>query len=449
MSYDLVVKGGLVVTAEESFVADVGVSGERIAAIGSDLEGARELHARGLYVLPGAIDGHIHLTDPSFLPYTLPTADSFATASVAAAFGGVTTLVDFAQPDVGQPLLEELERRRSDADGETVLDYALHLNLRDPDPARLAEFPAVFERGVPSFKLFMAYEGYRLPDMAVFRAMEAVAARNGLAIVHAENEDVILELGTRLAAEGKTGPRWLRAMCPAVAEGEAVHRAIALAELAGARVLVFHISCAEGVREVRLAKERGQAVLGEATSQHLVLTDELLQDDGFHAQSLGVRPPIRDEAHQRELWRGLTDGALDIVSTDHCPRHPLETEHPPGASGIEPRLSLVHEFGVRTGRISLERWVDVCCTAPAEVFALPRKGKLRPGYDADIVLFDPEKEVALSPQTLHSPIGFTSYEGFTVRGFPATTVSRGEVIVEGGAFVGAPGRGRFLERGYE
>ncbi len=449
MSYDLVVKGGLVVTAEESFLADVAVAGERIAAIGSDLDGARELNARGLYVLPGAIDGHIHLTDPTFLPYTLPTADSFATASVAAAFGGVTTLVDFAQPDVGQPLLEELERRRSDADGQTVLDYALHLNLRDPDPARLTEIPAVFERGVPSFKLFMAYDGYRLPDMAIFRAMEAVAAQGGLAIVHAENEDVVLELGQRLAAEGKTGPRWLRAMCPAVAEGEAVHRAIALAELAGARVLVFHISCAEGVREVRLAKERGQAVLGEATSQHLVLTDELLQDDGFHAQSLAVRPPIRDESHQRELWRGLADGALDIVSTDHCPRHPLETHHPPGASGIEPRLALVHEFGVRTGRIGLSRWVEVCCTAPAEIFALPRKGKIRPGYDADIVLFDPEKEVTLSPEALHSPIGFSSYDGVTVRGFPVTTISRGEVIVEAGAFVGAPGRGRFLERGYE
>lgn len=447
MAYDLVVKGGLVVTAEESFVADVAVTGERIAAVGAGLSGERELDARGLYVLPGAIDGHIHLTDPTFPPYTLPTADSFATASVAAAFGGVTTLLDFAQPAVGQPLLEELERRRSDADGQTILDYGLHLNLRDPDPARLAEIPAVFERGVPSFKLFMAYDGYRLPDMAIFRAMEAVAARNGLAIAHAENEDVVLELGQRLAAEGKTGPRWLRAMCPSVMEGEAVHRAIALAELAGARLLVFHISCAEGVREVGLAKGRGQAVLGEATSQHLVLTDALLQDDGFHAQSLAVRPPIRGPEHQAELWRGLGDGTLDIVSTDHCPRHPLETHHPPGASGIEVRLALVHTFGVRAGLIDLRRWVEVCCTAPADIFALPQKGRLQPGRDADIVLFDPEREVALSPEALHSPIGFTSYEGVTVRGFPVVTISRGEVIVDHGTLLAEPGRGRFLERG--
>ena len=448
MSYDLVVKGGLVVTAEESFAADVAVAGERIAAIGAGLAGERELDARGLYVLPGAIDGHIHLTDPTFPPYAPQTADSFASASVAAAFGGVTTLVDFAQPAVGQRLVEELERRRSDADGQTILDYALHLNLRDADPARLAEIPEVFARGVPTFKLFMAYDGYRLPDIAIFRAMEAVAAQDGLTIVHAEDDDVIAELGARLAAERKTGPRWLREMCPSVAEGEAVHRSISLAHLACARLLVFHISCAEGVREVGLAKERGQAVLGEATSQHLVLTDALLQDDGFHAQSLAVRPPIRDAEHQAALWRGLADGALDIVSTDHCPRHALETHHPPGASGIEVRLALVHTFGVRTGLVDLHRWVEVCCTAPAEVFGLPSKGRLRPGHDADIVLFDPERQMTLSPETLHSPIDFTSYEGVTVSGWPVTTISRGEVIVEGGELLARPGRGRFLERGF-
>lgn len=447
MSYDLVVAGGLVVTAEEVFVADVGISGQRIAAVGTGLRGERQLDARGLYVLPGAIDGHIHLTDPTFPPYAIPTADSFATASAAAAFGGVTTIVDFAQPAVGQPLLEELERRLSDA-AESVVDYALHLNLRDPDPARLAEIPAVFARGVPSFKLYMAYEGYRLPDVAIFRAMEAVAAENGLAIVHAENDDVIVELGRRLAAEGKTGPRWLGAMCPSVTEGEAVHRAVALAGLAGARLLVFHISCAEGVREVGLAKERDQAVLGEATSHHLVLTDEALQPEDLRAQSLAVRPPIRDAAHRRELWRGLAEGALDIVSTDHCPRHPLETHHPAGVSGIEARLALVHTFGVLAGRIGLTRWVEVCCTGPADVFALSGKGRLLPGYDADIVLFDPEREVALSPRTLHSPIDFSSYEGVTVKGFPVTTISRGEVVVEDGKLLAGPGRGRFLERGH-
>src|SRR6266566_9977680 len=254
LSYDLVVRGGLVVTAEYAVVADVAVVGERIAAIGHDLGGAVELDARGLYVIPGGVDGHVHLTDPTFPPYAELTGDSFATGTRAAAFGGVTTVVDFAQPAVGQPLVEELDRRRSDADGEAVIDYGLHLNLRDPDPARLAEIPAVFARGDPSFKLYMAYPGYRLPDAAIFRAMLAVAAQGGLSILHAENDDVIEELTRQLEAEGKTGPPWLAAACPPAAEAEAVNRAIRLAEVARSRLLVFHLSCAEAVTEIARAK---------------------------------------------------------------------------------------------------------------------------------------------------------------------------------------------------
>jgi dihydropyrimidinase len=448
LSYDLVVKGGLVVTAEQAFAADVGVVGERSAAIGTGLAGARELDAAGLYVLPGAIDGHVHLTDPTFPPYATLTADSFATGTLAAAFGGVTTVVDFAQPAVGQPLLDELERRLSDAAGEAVIDYGLHLNLRDPDPARLAEIPAVFERGVPSFKLYMAYEGYRLPDSAIFRALLAVAAQGGLSVLHAENDDVIGELTRQLEAEGKTGPRWLAAACPSAAEAEAVNRAIRLAEVARSRLLVFHLSCAEAVAEIARAKRRGQDVAGEVTSHGLVLEQSALVVGDLHAQSLAVRPPIRDATQRRALWEGLVARTIDIVSSDHCPRVPLESAHPAGVSGIEVRPALVHTFGVGEGVIDLCRFVEVCCTRPADVFGLARKGRLRPGCDADVVLFDPHKEVVLSAGTLHSALPFSSYEGMTVRGFPVTTISRGEVIVEGGSFVGARGRGRFVERGY-
>jgi dihydropyrimidinase len=448
LTYDLVVKGGLVVTAEQASVADVGIVGERIAAVGTELSGTRELDARGLYVIPGGIDGHVHLTDPTFPPYATLTADSFATGTRAAAFGGVTTVIDFAQPAVGQPLLDELERRRSDADGEVVIDYGLHLNLRDPDTARLAEIPAVFERGVPSFKLYMAYEGYRIPDAAIFRAMLEIAKANGLAVLHAENDDVIEELGRRLAAEGKTGPEWLAASCPPEAEAEAVHRAIVLAQVAGARLLVFHLSCAASAREVRLAKERGQSVAGEVTSHGLTLERSALLSGDLRAQALAVRPPIRDAGERAALWEGLARRTIDIVSSDHCPRVPAERSHPAGVSGIEARLALVHTFGVGAGLIDLPRWVEVCCTRPAEMFGLAHKGRLNPGCDADIVLFDPVKEVELSAKTLHSAIPFASYEGVTVRGFPLTTISRGEPIVENGAFVGAPGRGRFVERGY-
>ena len=442
------ITGGLVVTAEQAVVADVAVAGERIAAIGSNLTGSVELDANGLYVIPGAVDGHVHLTDPTFPPYATLTADSFATGTRAAAFGGVTTVVDFAQPAVGQPLVDGLEQRLADAAGEAVVDYGLHINLRDPDPVRLAELPALFERGVPSVKLYMAYEGYRLPDVAIFRAMAVVGSHGGLAVLHAENDDVIGELGARLEAEGRTGPAWLAASCPPEAEAEAVHRAIVLAGLTGARLLVFHLSCAESAEEVARAKREGRDVAGEVTSHGLVLEQSALRSGDLRAQSLAVRPPIRDASQRDALWSALAAGTIDIVSSDHCPRLPRETSHPAGVSGIEPRLALVHTFGVGTGRIDLRRWVEVCCTRPAELFGLARKGRLRPGCDADIVLFDPKRQVTLSPETLHSPLPFTSYDGVALTGYPVTTISRGEVVVADGAFVGEAGRGRFIERGY-
>src|SRR5207237_2065033 len=283
---------------------------------------------------------------------------------------------------------------------------------------------------------------------AIFRAMEAVAAHGGLAVLHAENDDVIEELGRRLAAEGKTGPRWLAAACPPAAEAEAVNRAIRLAQVAGARLLVFHLSCAESVAEVARAKLRGQDVAGEVTSHGLVLEQSALRGDDLRSQSLAVRPPLRDAGERHALWEGLAARTIDIVSSDHCPRVPRVTAPPAGVSGIETRLALVHAFGVRTGVVDLCRWVEACCTRPADVFGLARKGRLRPGCDAAVVLFDPEQEVALSAETLHSALPFASYEGVSVRGFPVTTISRGEVIVEGGSFVGAQGRGRFVERGY-
>jgi dihydropyrimidinase len=448
LRYDLVVKGGLVVTAERAAVLDVAVSGERIAAVGHDLHGADELDATGLYVIPGAIDGHVHFDDPTFPPYAIATADTFATGTRAAAFGGTTTVVDFAQPAVGQTLVDGLEQRLADADGEAVIDYGLHVNIRDPDPARLDEVPGLFGRGVPSFKLYMAYDGYRLPDDAIFRAMRAVGANGGLSVLHAENDDVIRDLTARLATDGRTGPEWLATACPPEAEAEAVHRAIALAGLAGTRLLVFHLSCAEAAAEVAAAKESGREVAGEVTSHGLVIEQTALRSEDLLAQSLAVRPPLRDAAHREALWQALVAGTIDIVSSDHCPRVPRGDTNPAGVAGVEARLALVHTFGVGSGLIDLPRWVHACCTRPAEIFGLERKGRLRPGGDADIVLFDPELEVTLSVDTLHSALPFASYEGTVVRGSPVTTISRGEVIVAEGEFVGEAGRGRFVERGY-
>jgi dihydropyrimidinase len=448
MSYDLVIRDGQLITPHDTFAADVGIAGERIAAIGHGLRGQREINARGLYVIPGAIDGHVHLTDPDYAPLYTPNADSFAVGTRAAAFGGVTSLVDFAAPKAGLDLVESLERRRKQADGQVVMDYALNLTLRDTDPERLKELPAIFDRGVTSIKMFMAFEGYHLNDVTIFRAMEIVAARQGLAVLHAENFDIIREL-RRTSLEDKTSAAWRLSTCPSVTEGEAVHRVIAFAKQTGARLLLYHQSCEEGVREIRLAKARGQTVYGEVCVAYLVYTSEDYARTLARGYTILVSPPIREARHQAALWQALADGTLDIVSSDHGP-HPRPPGEPgTGVSSLETRLALVHHFGVRTGRLSANRWVEVCCTNPAKIFGLPRKGHLLPGYDADLVLFDPAKTMTFTPQTLHSAIDYCSYDGLTVTGYPVATLSRGEVIVEDGRFVGQPGRGRFIERASE
>jgi dihydropyrimidinase len=448
VSYDLLIRGGLVVNASGAAPADVAVAGGRIAAIGTGLGPAeRELDASGRYVIPGAIDGHVHLDDPTFPPWAIATADDFASGTRAAAFGGVTTVIDFAQPAVGEPLLDGLESRRADAEGAAVIDYALHMTIRDPDPARVDEIAAVVARGVPSFKMYMSYPGYRIPDEALFRAMCEIGRHDGLVVLHAENDDVIAVRSAELAAQGRTGPRWLAEACPPEGEAEAVNRGIALAGLAGVRLLVFHISCREAVRELAWARRHGQPVWGEVTSHGLVLDGSVRDGGDLRAQSFAVRPPLRDAAQREALWRALARGEIDIVSSDHCPRVPQADAHPAGVSGIETRLSLVHHFGVNAGLIDVPRWVDACATAPARIHGLDRKGRLEPGADADIVLFDPAREVELDAATLHSALPFSSYEGITVRGWPAVTISRGEVVVEAGECVAAPGRGRFVERG--
>jgi len=446
MSHDLVIRGGQVITPHDTFAADIGITGERIATIGHGLNGARTIDARGLYVIPGAIDGHVHLTDPDYAPLYTPNADSFEVGSRAGAFGGVTTFVDFAAPKAGLNLVEALDRRRRQADGHVVTDYALTLTLRDTDPERLEELPAIFERAVTSVKMFMAFEGYQLNDVTIFRAMEIVAAHRGLAVLHAENFDIIKELRRR-RADSETDPQWHLSTAPSITEGEAVHRVLAFARHTGARMLLFHQSCEEGVREIRLAKARGQAVYGEVCVAYLVYTSDDYARTIERGYTIQVSPPIREAHHQAALWQALADGTLDIVSADHGPQPRQPGKPGRGVSSIETRLSLIHHLGVRQGRLSLNRWVEVCCTNPAKVFGLPRKGQLIPGYDADLVLFDPNKTVTLTPETLHSAIDYCSYDGLTVHGFPVATLSRGEVIVEEGRFVGRPGRGRFIARG--
>lgn len=447
--FDLVIANGLVVTAAETFRADVAVRGERIAAIGLDLPGRRVIDATDKLVIPGAVDAHVHLQLP--VQGTV-SADDWRAGTIAAACGGVTTIIDFADPLPGQPLLEALAQRRAEADGQAVIDYALHMVVADASRKVLTQLPAVMAAGVPTFKLFMAYEGKYLTDDQLYQTLRELAALNALAFVHAENYPIIRLLTREFLAAGQVAPRWHARSRPAITEGEAAGRVIALAETVGARACIAHISCAAVVTQIRAARARGIPVYGETCPQYLILTDEVYE--GPHGERFVCSPPLRGPADQTSLWRALADGDLQVVSTDHCPFHAQDKERgrhdfthiPGGVPGVETRLALLYDRGVRGGRLTLSQWVALCCTQPARLFGLTNKGSIRVGADADLVIFDPARTHALTADRLHSQIDYSIYEDITVTGWPTTTISRGQLLVEDGCYVGPPGHGRFVER---
>jgi len=449
--FDLVITNGLLVTAEALTRADLAVSGGRIAAIGEKLPGQETIDATGKLVLPGAIDEHVHL-EMSVGEFT--SSDDFYTGTVAAACGGATTVIDFAEPGAGQPLVKALARRRAQADGKVVIDYGLHMTLSRADDATLAQVPDSIEAGAASFKLYMAYEGLRLDDGGLLRALATLREHGGRALVHAENHHAIAYLTARALARGSTGPENHPLTRPDVMEAEAIHRLLAIARVTGASLVLAHLSCALGLKEVRAARDRGQTVWVETCPQYLLLDQDEYLRPGFEGAKFVMAPPPRTATDRAALWAGLAAREIDTVATDHCPFF-FATQKtrgrddfsriPGGAPGIETRLALLYTHGVRAGRLSHERWVDVCCTEPARRFGLaPRKGTLSVGADADLVIFDPERRVTLQTATLHQNVDYCPYEGWQVHGYPETVLSRGEVIVRDGEFTGAAGRGQFL-----
>ncbi|MGD1991734.1 MAG: dihydropyrimidinase [Anaerolineae bacterium] len=448
---DTIIRNGRVVTPGGVFPADVGIEGQRIAAVGERLQGDREIDATGCLVLPGAIDPHVHLQMPSG---DYVSADDFASGTVAAALGGTTTVIDFVEPAPEEPLLAALAARRAEAEGRVAIDYGLHMTIptwHAADAPSMESIPEVVAAGVPSFKLYMAYEGLWLEDVALYRAMRAIAAAGGLPIVHCENGPLCEALRARALEEGHTGLIYHAMTRPPRQEAEAVGRAIDVAALAGSPLYVVHVSCVEALERVRAARGRGEPVTGETCPQYLLLDIEALADP--YGERLICAPPLRTEVDRHALWSSLMLGDLDVLATDHCPFTAAEkaghadfTTIPGGLPSIEARLSLAYHFGRQRG-MKLGEWVEVCCSNPAQIFGLERKGRIAPGFDADLVIFDPQRRVTLrAGETLHEQVDWSPYAGLALQGWPRDVLSRGRVIVRDGEFVGESGWGQFLRR---
>lgn len=456
------IHGGTVATGSDLFPADVLLEGEKVSLIGVDLGGRvgpvdRTVDARGKYVLPGGVDPHVHLQ--LRMGSGVVSSDDFETGTRAAAFGGTTTIIDFAAQPKGGSLRAGLEERLREAEGQAAIDWALHMTLRTAGPEALAEMDAMVEReGVSSFKLFTAYpNNYQLDDGAILRALQRTSENGGLVLVHAENGPAIEVLIEQALARGETAPRFHALTRPARLEGEATARCIALAEVARAPLYVVHLTAQEALLPVREARLRGQAVWAETCPQYLFLSQRDIEAPGLEGAKFVFSPPVRAPGNEEHLWRGLALGDLAVVGTDHCPFFfkgqkdrggERFTDIPNGAPAIETRLLLLWSEGVRRGRIDVNRFVQLTSTAPAKIFGLyPRKGALVPGADADVVVWDPELERSLGWQALHMNTDYSPYEGRIVKGAPALVFSRGELIVDGERWLGRRGRGQFLKRG--
>ncbi|HEY3092747.1 MAG TPA: dihydropyrimidinase [Vicinamibacterales bacterium] len=452
----LLVKNGIVVTATDIYEGDVFVDGEKIATIGSSLtmHADRVIDAKRKYVFPGGIDVHTHLD----MPFGGTTsADDFESGTIAAAHGGTTSVVDFAIQYKGQTLHHAWETWMKKAERKAAIDYGFHMIITDLSDQVEEEMDALVRQGVTSFKLFMAYPGvFMLDDASIFRALMRTGSNAGTICMHAENGGVIDVLVKKALAEGKTAPKYHALTRPARAEAEATHRAIALAEIADVPIYIVHLSAAEALEMVTEARDRGLPAFAETCPQYLFLSYDNYEEPGFDGAKYVMSPPLRPKETQERLWRGLAFNDLQAISTDHCPFCMKEqkvlgrgdfSKIPNGAPGIETRMSLVYDGGVRPGRISLNRFVELTSTSPAKIFGLfPRKGTIAPGSDADIVVFDPEKKVRLSAKTLHMKVDYNPYEGREVVGATDTVISRGRVVIDGGKFVGRPGSGSFIKR---
>jgi len=451
---DLIVKGGILVTPSGSLRADMGIAGGKIAALAMDLEsdGAHLMDATGHWIFPGGVDVHCHLPWPS---KQVVSGDDVRNGTLAAVCGGVTTVLDFVIPELGEGLIEALERKLAETRRGLYADYSAHICIREATQANLAQILRLVERGFPSFKLFMAYEGFRWEDRDVLQVMEAVGAAGGILGVHAEN-GLLADRATRqLVTSGQVAPDRYPDSRPAYCEYEAVQRILQYADALGVALHIHHVSTEKGAAMVGAARQRGLDVSGETGPHYLLFTDEVYRAAGVEATYLVIAPPLRKAGDRAALWEALAADALSIVATDHCPYSRAQkaagttdfTRVPGGTAGVETRWPLLFTEGVATKRLTPERLAAVWALNPARRFGLyPRKGSLAVGADADLVIVDPERESRLSAAGLHMNTDYSVYEGKKVKGFPATTLLRGQVVACDGEPVGEP-RGQVVFRG--
>jgi dihydropyrimidinase len=451
------ISNGTIVTADGSYAADVLIEGEKIAQIGASLGGSvtadETIDASGRYVIPGGIDVHTHME----LPFGGTFAkDTFETGTRAAAFGGTTTIVDFAVQSRGKSLREGLDAWHAKAERNAVTDYGFHMIMSDVNDDTLREMDQLVAEGVPDFKLFTAYPGvFFSDDGAIFRAMQQTARNGGLIMMHAENGPAIDVIAADTFNSGVTDPIGHGLARYSVLEGEATNRVIRLAQAAKVPVYIVHLSAREALNAVRMARDEGLPAFAETCPQYLFLSlDDL--GNGFEGAKFVCSPPLRTKDHQPELWTGLVKDDLQVVSTDHCPFdfHGQKDlgkgdfrKIPNGLPGVEDRLDLLHDGGVVGGKITKERWVEITSTAPAKLFGMyPRKGTITVGADADIVVYDPNRKHTISAKTHHMDVDYSCYEGRSVQGGSDVVLSRGAAVVRNGEFTGRKGAGRFVKR---
>src|SRR3977135_1879473 len=451
------IRNGHIITATDNYYADILIEDEVISVIGAklDMEADVTIDAQGRLVIPGGIDPHTHME----LPFGgTQASDDFHTSTVAAAHGGTTSIIDFAVQNKGQSLISGLDNWHQKAEGKCAIDYGFHLITTDFEDNQIEEMHTLMDEGVTSFKLFMAYPGvFLVDDATIFRAMSAAGERGGLICMHAENGIVINEIIKHALAKGHTAPKYHALTRPTIAEAEGVHRAIAIAEMAESPVYIVHLSCADALNQVRQARDRGIPAFAETCPQYLFLSLDNYDEPGFDGAKYVMTPPLREKSNQAELWKGIKMDDLQVISTDHCPfcikeRQELGrkafTKVPNGAPGVEHRVPLIYNGGVVENRISLNRFVELTSTAAAKMFGLfPKKGTIAVGSDADIVIFDPQKEQTLSLKTSHMNVDYSAYEGKKIKGVVETVLSRGRVVIDKGEFKGKSGNGRVIKRG--